>query len=274
MKPLRTTNLLRLSLLGLLCFAFAVPAALAQTSCTIRVNAQPANTLADLDDDPARLFSITFTDIRDRLILPDQMLTLDCSSTGDDALAIDVSPAVSFGEAIPEPDNPDSIIDNYPGYAIVNTSRANVRSGDDVAFKRVAIVNGGTPLVVLGRNANQSWWYVQVDDIRGWMSSEVIVLRGDLTDVPIVETVNAQRTEPTLYVGFPGNAIVSEVSINGSEVCRLVGRAEHLVLGRNVNGNWYKITGLCRDGVTREGWIQAELGALRNPGGVRLPVLP
>lgn len=265
-------KLLRLACLSVLVLVCIAPLASAQSNaatCTVLVEPRP-----NADADGARLFAVTLLDGNVRVLLPTSTIMLDCDSPDEDIRQLEVSPALDFGDPIPVPDNPDRVISDNPGYALVNVSRANVRSSDSVNFKRVAIVNGGTPLIVLGRNAARTWWYVQIDDIRGWISNEVVVLRGDLTDVPIVQTVDAERTEPTVYVGFPGNPIVSEVSADGAEVCRLVGRAEHEVLGRNINGNWYRINGQCNDGTLREGWLQADLGILRNPGRVDIPVLP
>lgn len=232
-----------------------------------------ADALSDGNADLIPAFSIAFTEEGATLELPDSEIVLSCRSTAEEIVEMAVSPSVEFMGIMPMPTNDDDAIEGRPGYAIVNTSFANLRTGPGTQYTQVAVVRGATELIVLGHNPLQTWWYVQVGDIRGWIANSIVVVRGDLTDVPIVQT-EGEIIQPRLYVGFTGNPLYNEVSPSADVICELEGRTEFLVLGRNLNGNWYYIEGRCLNGRTAEGWINADLGALRNPGGVRLDVLP
>ncbi len=156
------------------------------------------------------------------------------------------------------------------GYLLVNTSYLNVRSGDGLGYTILGVVSGGDMLPVVGRNEDRSWWFVDIGDVRGWVSGTMVFIRGDLTDVPVVESVGT-LIQPTLYVGYAGNVIYSELSAAGVGVCTLPGRAEHLLVGRSAGGNWYQILTDC-NGEAVIGWIQANRGIVVNPAGLPIPI--
>ncbi|NJL56725.1 SH3 domain-containing protein [bacterium] len=117
------------------------------------------------------------------------------------AFVIDPQPSASvpLNSDPPRPVNPDGIGRLFAGYLIVDTSSANLRSGDGPQYTIVGRVSGGTELIVLGVNERRTWWYVQVGDIRGWINNELIINRGDLTDVPIVPVLG-EIALPRLYL--------------------------------------------------------------------------
>jgi len=215
---------------------------------------------------------VTFTEREDVLRLPNTMTVLSCVSSPDEVAQIAPAAPGGLNEGLPIPDNPEGLAEMQSGYAVVNTPFANLRGGDGPEFQRVAVVRGGTRLVVLGRNEARNWWYVQAGDVRGWIWNDIVVLRGDLTDVPIIET-EAGLTPPTLYVGYTGNPIYDELSTEGEVVCTIQGQRENLVLGRNGGSTWYFIEAQCEDGRMAQGWINAQFGFFRNPAGVIVPDL-
>lgn len=203
--------------------------------------------------------------------IPD--LSLNCSSDPSAVAAVNVSPSVPLNTIAPRPKNPIGLAESQEGYAIVDTGAANLRSGPGPQFTRVAIVDGGTRLVVLGHNPAETWWYVQAGDIRGWIWEDLLILRGDLTEVPIVINEGELRT-PTLYVGYPGNVIYDTVDGNGQVICAAIGRAEFPLVGQSANSNWYLIDATCQDGTVVRGWIWNEAGIVREVAGVPIPVIP
>ncbi len=156
------------------------------------------------------------------------------------------------------------------GYLLVNTSYLNVRSSDGLGYTILGVVSGGDMLPVVGRNEDRSWWYVDVGGVRGWVSGAMVFVRGDLTDVPVMETVGT-LIQPTLYVGYAGNVIYDELSAAGVAVCTLPGNAEHFLVGRSAGGNWYQILTTC-NGEAVIGWIQANRGIVINPAGLPIPI--
>ena len=157
------------------------------------------------------------------------------------------------------------------GYLLVNTSYLNVRSGDGPGYTVLGVVAGGDRLEVVGRNAKHTWWFVNVDGTEGWVNDAHVLVRGNLSDTPVVES-HGTLIQPTLYVGYPGNYLWSDLSANGVIVCVLPGNAEHLLLGRSPGGNFYLIETEC-NGETVQGWISKDLGIVRNPASVTIPVV-
>ena len=134
---------------------------------------------------------------------------LTCDSTVDEFLQIDRSPAGEINEPLPQPENLPGIAETQTGYLVVTTLNANLRSCDQPTCTRVGIVHSSDFLVALGINGESGdrlWWYVQADDIRGWIWGDLVAGRGDLTDIPIVET-EGEPTPATVYIGFTGNPI-------------------------------------------------------------------
>ena len=200
-------------------------------------------------------------------------IVLTCDSTPEEVSVIDVSPSVILDEPIPLPENIEGLAESLSGYAIVNTTSANLRSCDSPTCTRVAIVHGGDSLIVLGRNANQSWWYVQAGDIRGWIWDDLVVLRGDLSDVPYVRT-EGEPTPPTAYVGFTGNPVYDGLSSGSHMICAIQGNREYLIVGRNArNTTWLLLEALCLDGTEVTGWLSADAALIRNTGGVAVPIV-
>ncbi|RMG71127.1 MAG: hypothetical protein D6711_16020 [Chloroflexi bacterium] len=167
--------------------------------------------------------------------------------------------------------NPEVIIAGQPGYLIVNTFRLNMRSGDGAEYTVVGQVNGGTRLAVLGVNAERTWWYVQANNIRGWVRNDFVIVRGNLTNTPIV-VADGVILPPRFFL-YIGTDIYSRATTSSSVVCHIPGNREYVIVGRNANATWYGIEAEC-DGETVVAWIDAELGAVRNPGNQAIPILP
>lgn len=170
----------------------------------------------------------------------------------------------------PRPVNPFGLAETQPGYALVNTDNLFLRSGDSPRYEVIGIIDGGTALAVLGRNADRSWWYVQVGGLRGWVSSEFLILRGDLTGIPEVP-VTGSFTQPSLYVGFTGNPLYALPLQGAARLCALPGNTSFTIVGRTSNTAWYEIEAAC-DGEEVTGWLPADLGIVRNPAGLVIPV--
>ncbi|MBZ0297453.1 MAG: SH3 domain-containing protein [Anaerolineae bacterium] len=184
----------------------------------------------------------------------------------------EVSDALEVNAIPPRPVNPQDVLEDQPGYAVVNTDNLYLRTGDSPSYAVIGIVDGGTELAVLGRNEDLTWWYVQVGGLRGWVSGQFLVLRGDLSGVPEVPILG-ELAVPTLYVGFPNNAVYAGPSMLEEVVCTIPGNREFKVLGRTAASDWYQIEVPCGADDSAEAWILADRGLLRNPAGVTIPEL-
>lgn len=189
------------------------------------------------------------------------------------AIPANITVGYDANAPLPRPVNPAGVAHGQAGYAIVSADNLYMRSGDGVAYTPVAILDGGTELLVLGSNGQITadlWWYVDVGGLRGWVSSQHLYLRGDLTAVPVVP-VEGTLIPPTLYVGV-ANPIYNTPTVYGRGLCMIEGNRFYPVTARDtVLANWYRIEATC-DGQPISGWIQLNRGLLRNPAGVEIPV--
>lgn len=180
------------------------------------------------------------------------------------------SPTVPLNQDAPRPSNPEGVAgDGRPGYLVVNTGSLNMRSGDSPRFTVVGIVTAGTQLIVLGRNADRSWWYVQAGEVVGWVSGDLVFIRGDLTSIPVVQ-VKGEIAQPT-FVPFTTVGL-ARVAVDGSlTICELPANLDYFVIGRNAQATWFEVATTC-NGEAVTGWLKAEWGALRNPSNSFIPV--
>ena len=183
----------------------------------------------------------------------------------------ETSDPVPLNAIPPRPVNPAGLPQVLSGHAVVNTDNLFLRSGDGPRYEVLGIVDGGTELVVLGRNEDRSWWYVQVGGLRGWVRSEFLALRGDLTGVPEVP-VTGNLTQPSLYVGFTGNPVYIVPLPGTPTLCAIPGNVSYALVGRTSSSSWYEIEVSCEGELATTAWIPAELGIVRNPAGLRVPV--
>ena len=250
------------------------------------VVACPGNGITNAIKIAARLV-LEFNDTEDRLVVPFATLRetdtgriveitrveLNCDSSGTDVAVIDRSEGAGVGEVPPRPDNPPALEDTLPGHLIVVTGPANMRSCAEPTCSRVAIVDGGDRLVALGHNEDFSWWFVQAADIRGWIWNDLVAIRGDLSDVPLVVT-DGEPVPPSVYIGFTGNPIYDSLSASGKAICSVQGGAEYPLIGRSGSSTeWVWIDAVCTDGSPVSGWMSADAVAIRNTGQVFVPIV-
>lgn len=184
------------------------------------------------------------------------------------------SPAIELGDSVPVPKSDTEEIESLLGYAIVNTSYLNLRTGDGPQYKKVAVVTGGTRAKVIGRNAKFSWWLIEVGNIRGWANAEFLIIRGDVTDAEVL--VSGGELQEITFVTFLSQPIyIEKGNLNRHYICNIVPN-EYFLNARSAqvtDPNFYLIEGVCEDGRTARGWIASDLGVIRNPAGLILPVI-
>jgi len=181
----------------------------------------------------------------------------------------DTSPSVDANEVPPRPNDALDVSQDLVGYLVVNIDNLSLRSGDAPEYSLVGIVDGGSILIPLGRNQDFTWWYVQIGDLIGWVKAEFLVVRGNLTDVPVVEA--AGELTPVTLVVFLDQPLLSAPRDTALPLCTIGGDHAYTVIGRNRSETWYEVQATC-DNVVVNGWLDAVVGALRNPAGVPIPV--
>lgn len=193
-------------------------------------------------------------------------VTLPGGSEGD-ALAFD-----PFN--LPRPTNPPGVAEANEAYGIVNTDNLNLRTGDGLDYARIAVLDGGTTLILLGRNgantAGGLWWYVEVGGLRGWVKNEFIILRGDASGIGVSDERGALASV-YLILGVD-NFLRTVPSPGASVLCIIPGGINYPVLAKDaVQASWFEIRADC-GGRAVTGWVPAESGFLRNESGRDIPI--
>ncbi len=140
------------------------------------------------------------------------------------------SPDVPLNGTAPRPTNPADLVKQLPGYLLVNTDNLSVRTGDGPQYTLVAIVDGGTHLIPLGRNLDFSWWYVQADNVVGWVKASFLIARGDLTGVHVVPS-NGEVAQVKFF-NYSDTQLKSSPSAGSLELCGIAGNLDYLTVGR------------------------------------------
>ncbi len=192
--------------------------------------------------------------------------TADCGALGGEPVLF----VTGDPNRLPRLTNPPGLAEAGAAYAVVNTDNLNLRTGDDIRYARIAILDGGTALILLGSNgartADALWWYVEVGGVRGWVKNEFIVIRGNTAGIPVVETRGALAV-PYFILGAP-NFLRTVPAPGATVLCRLPANINFPVLLKDAaQASWFQIEAAC-GGETVIGWVQADAGFIRNEGGV------
>ncbi len=79
----------------------------------------------------------------------------------------------------------------------ISAAIANLRNGPGTNYGVVAQASQGATLTVVGRNSAGDWWQVCcVNNISGWVYSNLLVIEGTTMDVPIIGEIAASQPPP------------------------------------------------------------------------------
>lgn len=196
--------------------------------------------------------------------------TADCAAASEGVTDL---PVVGDPNRLPRLSNPAGLAESDAAYAIVDTDNLNLRTGDSVRYARIAILDGGTTLILLGNNGGRTadalWWYVEVGGVRGWVKNEFIVIRGNTAGIPVVEARGALAV-PYFILGAP-NFLRTVPAPGATVLCSLPANINFPVFQKDAaQASWFQIEAVC-GGATVLGWVQADTGFIRNESGAAIP---
>ncbi|MBC8448215.1 MAG: SH3 domain-containing protein [Chloroflexi bacterium] len=91
--------------------------------------------------------------------------------------------------------------------AVVASQGINVRTGPGVEFDIIGTALRGSELAVVGRNEDQSWWRICcVEGQPGWVSSDVVTIRGQPDAVPLSPPLLPDDLEATWAIRWECHA--------------------------------------------------------------------
>lgn len=133
-------------------------------------------------------------------------------------------------------------------------STLRLRQTPSVSGAVILELAGGTPLKLIGRNANNSWLKVETyEGQAGWVSSAYVVVNIPLTDVPVLEEA-AAAASPAVIVANPADPNAAYVrnmgstlrlrdapSLSGAVLAELYGGTALEILGSSADGAWLNV---------------------------------
>lgn len=123
-------------------------------------------------------------------------------------------PVVTQEVVLPTFAPPPTAVSTNPTVTPINVN-VNVRSGDSTAYPTVGSLLVGDTANILGRSSRGSgWWYILLPNNRqGWVSPDVVLENGDLSNIPFVDPPPIPATPtpvPPTAAPFP-DATISNV---------------------------------------------------------------
>lgn len=152
-------------------------------------------------------------------------------------------------------------VTSYTGInnAFVATSALNLRAGPSAKFEILNTFPAPTSVNLVARNADASWVLVDLPGAAGWMSTRYIVASNPISQLPSIDTsglVPGYTLSPTqgMVIADPRMNLRYGPGINYPIIDKLRTGVVLELLGRNVNGDWYKVIEP-HGGAT--GWVSA-----------------
>ncbi|GIL11434.1 MAG: hypothetical protein BroJett038_01540 [Chloroflexota bacterium] len=152
---------------------------------------------------------------------------------------------------------------------VVTAFRLNVRSAPDVRGDILTKINRGETYPVVGRNADSTWWQINVNGTLGWAFGRFLSVSNPGA-VPVTQAEGAV-TGPPPATGFSATPVAT-VNFRGGPgtqhaILGQIARGVSVpVVGRTANNDWWQVT---YQGVT--GWISARfapLDSVANAGAI------
>ncbi len=114
-----------------------------------------------------------------------------------------VAPGAMGGGTIPPiaaTVQPEPMLDVEPAQATINTRSLRVRQGPGESFEQIASVKEGETYDVTGMSSDGAWVQLAIEEApegNGWVSTEMVTLEGDITNIPTVEAEGAAEAMTT-----------------------------------------------------------------------------
>lgn len=181
-------------------------------------------------------------------------------------------PPVLENPAVHAPVGNPEAISQQPGSVIVNTYRLNLRSGDGLGYRVIGQLSGGQQAAVLGTNQDQSWWYIQAGDLRGWVvggDTELLIFRGDLSQTPVL--LPQGTIQPPTFYTYANTRLHTGQGEGYAVICEVAGGSEYVINKISTSGEWLAVHASC-NGADVIGWAYGEYGAIRNSGGFDITI--
>lgn len=167
--------------------------------------------------------NLPFLSVKGKNNLPSPATATDTSAPGQPAeTAAPAQPATATNVSTP------SVPQITPISAAVNC-----RSGADISFAAVTVINLGQFAQIAGKNSDGSWWYVQNPNNPGtfcWVSASVVTASGNLAGIGVVAS-------PPTTVPTAAPIMVTNVDVGASVSFNQCGGPNPVVFNGSITTN-------------------------------------
>lgn len=153
----------------------------------------------------------------------------------------------------------------------VTSARLNVRAAPDVSGAILVKISANETYAVTGKNANASWYQINVNGVVGWVSARFVRLNGS-TDVPVIST-STGLAQP-VDTGYITTALATvnvrnAPNVRSGAILVKMQRGETArVIGRTSDNRWWMVN---FNGTT--GWVSSTYAQLQPTAELaRIPV--
>jgi uncharacterized protein YgiM (DUF1202 family) len=128
----------------------------------------------------------------------------------------------------------------------INSPLLNVRSAPFIGDNIINKVSQGVTYIVVGRNAEGTWWQIQIGAQIGWVSG-AFVIPANTQNVPVVTGTTTSPTQAPssstaqVTINSPLLNVRSAPFIGDNIINKVARGATYLVVGRNAEGTWWQI---------------------------------
>jgi uncharacterized protein YraI len=210
----------------------------ADDSVRVLVDAQPV-----IDNWEGAVARTTTVDVE--LTPGDHNIMVDYREFGGDAFVTvevaRVNPEAALATPIPTP--AALVPTNTGATGTVDAFRLNVRAAPTTDGRVVAKIERGETYPIVGRNADRSWWQLDVNGAQGWVFAPFII-DANTGAVPVTSQSSQVANVPgTGYFATALNNVNlrSRPTTAGAVLGQFPRGAQAEVTGRNVNGSWVQI---------------------------------
>lgn len=158
-------------------------------------------------------------------------------------------------------------------------ANVNVRSGPDMSFDKIGLLNNGQEAEIIGVSPDGGWWAIRLpgaEQRTGWVAKDFIVSRND-DNIPVV-TLEPAPNSVSVSTPQPGKAFLTAAwTVN----IRAGPGKQYAVVGTLQQGQTAEIVGMSEDGIwwairfespeSETGWVAAAYVEAQNAENV--PVL-
>jgi len=110
------------------------------------------------------------------------------------------TPQINGGTTGDQTNSPEPAAQSVNGPELVSPGPVNIRSGPGLDYDVIGTLNTNTPMPIVGRNGDGSWWQIKIaNDTLGWVSNSV-VQASNTGNVPLAEASSPPQSSASVQV--------------------------------------------------------------------------